>query len=58
MLYEMSHGFHITHELLVMDWHLKDISCLDYISLIDVFSNVFRRGYSQLSSAMSPNKSL
>ena len=30
----------------------------DYISLIDVFSNVFRRGYSQLSSCDVTMKSL
>ena len=28
MLYEMSHEFDITHELLVLDWHYKDILCL------------------------------
>ena len=28
MLYEISHGFDITYDLLVMDWHFKDILCL------------------------------
>ena len=27
-----SHGFDITHELLVMDWHFKDILCLVVLS--------------------------
>ena len=25
MLYGINHGFYITHDLLVMDWHFKDI---------------------------------
>ena len=28
MLHGFSHGFDITHDLLVMDWHFKDILCL------------------------------
>ena len=28
MLYGISHGFDITHDLLMMDWHFKDILCL------------------------------
>ena len=28
MLSGISHGFDITHDLLVMDWHSKDILCL------------------------------
>ena len=90
MLYGISHGFDITHNFLVMDWHFKDILlyyycighvhvsyrmyalCItlcvtaggnafpqpqrrlriwyydlvleDFISLIDVFSDVFWRG--------------
>ena len=28
MLYGISHGLNITHDLLVMDWHFKDILCL------------------------------
>ena len=39
MLYEMSHGFDITHELLVMDWHFKDILCL--VVLLFYMSNMF-----------------
>ena len=42
MLYEMSHGFDITHELLVMDWHFKDILCLIIYSCIIIYmSNTF-----------------
>ena len=39
MLYRMSHGFDITHELLVMDWHFKDILCL--VVLLFYRSNTF-----------------
>ena len=39
MLYEMSHGFDITHELLVMDWNLKAILCL--VVLLFYRSNTF-----------------
>ena len=39
MLYEMSHGFDITHELLVMDWYFKDILCL--VVLLFYMSNTF-----------------
>ena len=40
MLYGMSHGFDIRHELLVMDWHFKDILCL--VVLLFYRSNTFR----------------
>ena len=39
MLYGMSHGFDIIHELLVMDWHFKDILCL--VVLLFYRSNTF-----------------
>ena len=38
MLYGMSHGFDSTHELLVMDWHFKDILCL--VVLLFYMSNM------------------
>ena len=39
MLYEMSHGFDITHELLVVDWHFKNILC--FAVLLFYRSNTF-----------------
>ena len=39
MLYGMSYGFNITHELLVMDWPFKDILCL--VVLLFYRSNTF-----------------
>ena len=39
MIYGMSHGFDITHKLLVMEWHFKDILCL--VILLYYRSNTF-----------------